>query len=147
MNAKAVILLVEHAKADRFLFLQAVKHAGFFNPVQMVGGGRQAISYFSGAFHFADRELFPVPTIVALDLNLPRTSGWEVLEWLHARRKFAGLLVMLLKSCLFTPDLEKAYRLGANSFLKGACHAEDLAELAKAFPNHFGPFVVDYHLR
>ena len=142
VSSKYVILLTEDVEEDRFVFLEAVKRAGLCNPVRMVNDGREAIGYISGEFFYADRERFPFPTALMLDLKLPRTSGWEVLEWVRARREFARLLVVVLTASEYIPDLEKAYRMGANSFLTKPCRSEDLRNLATTFPEHFGPLVM-----
>ena len=142
MNSEHLILLVEDGEDDRFLFIQAAKRAGLSNPVRVTEDGREAIGYLSGEFFYADRERFPLPRILMLDLKLPRTTGWEVLEWVRGRREFAELLVVVLTSSENIADMQKAYQMGANSFLTKPCIAEDLLNLAKGFPKHFGPLVL-----
>jgi CheY-like chemotaxis protein len=138
VSKERLILLVEDAEEDGFLFMQAVKRAGLGNPVRVVRDGQEALGYLSGAFFYADRERFPLPCILMLDLKLPRKSGWEVLEWVRARREFQGMLVVVLTASDNISDLHNCYRMGANSFLTKPCNAEDLRNLAKAFPEHFG---------
>ena len=105
----------------------------------MVEDGREAIGYLSGAFFYVDRDRFPLPRILILDLKLPRISGWEVLQWVRSRREFGEMLVVVLTSSESVSDLHKAYQMGVNSFLVKPCKAEDLVNLAKGFPAHFGP--------
>src|ERR1043165_5884241 len=114
MSGSDVILLAENGVDDRFLFIQALKRAGLRHPLRMVDDGREAIGYLSGAFFYADRERFPLPRILMLDLILPTVSGFEVLEWVRAGPEFAGLLVVVLTASEKIADLHKCYRMGAN---------------------------------
>src|ERR1051326_3242244 len=98
VSKERLILLVEDAEEDGFLFMQAVKRAGLGNPVRVVRDGREALGYLSGAFFYADRDRFPLPRILMLDLKLPLVGGWEVLTWVREHREFADLLTVVLTS-------------------------------------------------
>src|SRR6266567_3292985 len=100
VDSDYLILLVE----DQFLFVEALKRAGARNPVRTVQNGREAIDYLSGMFFYADRERFPFPKILFLDLKLPGMSGWEVLEWVRANHEFTGMLVIVLTSSEMVPQ-------------------------------------------
>jgi CheY-like chemotaxis protein len=125
------ILQVEDDPNDVFLFQHAMTKAGVANPVQVVTDGQQAIDYLQGAGKFADREKFPFPCLVLLDLKLPYVMGLDVLQWI---RKELGpaLIVLMLTASGEEADIATAYRLGANGFLVKPSEASKLHDMAKA---------------
>ncbi len=79
-----------------------------------VCNGEDAIAYLSGQSIFGDREVFPVPDAMFLDLKMPRIGGFGVLEWLRAH-PLDGLLVTVLSSSSLPEDIQKALELGAHA--------------------------------
>jgi CheY-like chemotaxis protein len=98
----------------------------------VVETGADAVDYLSGANAFQDRNRFPLPGIVFLDLKLPLMSGHEVLAWIRAQRHLEGLVVVVLTSSNEPSDLRRSYSLGANSYLVKPPTAQQLLDLAKA---------------
>ncbi len=111
------ILLVEDNDDDVFAMRRALKKAQITNPLQVVTDGQRAIDYLSGAGQYTDREQFPVPFIVFLDLKLPYRDGFEVLSWIRQDRSLKDVVVVVLTSSAETRDQDKAYALGARSYL------------------------------
>jgi CheY-like chemotaxis protein len=134
------LLLVEDNEDDAFLMTRSLKVAGIQQAVQIAGDGQQAIDYLAGQGRFADREKFPLPSLVLLDLKLPFKSGHEVLAWMKSQRELAEIIVVVLTSSNQPSDLEEAYRLGANSYVVKPPAAEQLVELAKALKNYWFAF-------
>lgn len=124
------ILQVEDDPNDVFLLQHAMTKAGVVNPVQVVTDGQQAIDYLQGAGKFADREKFPFPCLVLLDLKLPYVMGLEVLKWI--REQLGALTVLMLTASGEEADIAAAYHLGANGFLVKPSEASKLHEMAKA---------------
>ena len=79
--------------------------------------GQEAINYLSGAGNFSDRNQFPIPSIVFLDLKLPYKSGFDVLEWIRGQSHLDQTLVMVLTSSSEERDIAQCYKLGARTFL------------------------------
>ena len=79
----------------------------------------------------ADREAHPLPTIILLDLKLPRRSGHEVLAWLRARPDLPRIPVVILTSSGESADVRRAYELGANSYLVKPVAFEGLMEMVR----------------
>ena len=127
------ILLVEDSEDDVFLMKRALKGAKIKNPLVVVEDGQQAVEYLAGTGEFADREKFPFPAVVFLDLKLPMMGGLEVLEWIRKQRGLENLVVLVLTSSSEPSDLKRAYALGANSYLVKPPTADQLLELANAF--------------
>ena len=125
------ILQVEDDPNDVFLFQHAMTKAGVTNPVQVATDGQQAIDYLQGTGKFADREKFPFPCLVLLDLKLPYVMGLDVLKWI--REQFgAALTVLMLTASGEEADITAAYRLGANGFLVKPSEASKLRDMVTA---------------
>lgn len=143
MTTTGPILMVEDNEDDIFLMKRALHGAAVSNPLRCVEDGQQAIDYLNGEGQYADREQFPLPAIVFLDLKLPLKSGRDVLAWMRSNPAFEHVVVLVLTSSNEPSDLQDAYRLGANSYLVKPPTATKLLELAKAFKwywlefNHF----------
>jgi CheY-like chemotaxis protein len=124
------ILLVEDEENDVFFIQQAFKKAEILNPLQVAANGKEAIDYLSGEGPYADRERFPLPCLTLLDLKLPRATGLEVLQWIREQPELKTLIVIILTSSQLGPDIEKAYQLGANSYLVKPSSPKELGEIA-----------------
>jgi CheY-like chemotaxis protein len=111
------ILLVEDDPNDVLLIQRAFRKANLANPIQVMNDGEAAVQYLSGQEPYADRDRYPLPMLMLLDLKLPRRSGLEVLEWLKQQPKLKRLPVVVLTSSREHTDLNRAYDLGANSYL------------------------------
>lgn len=125
------ILQVEDDANDVFLLQHAMTKAGVANPIQVVTDGRQAIDYLNGIGKFGDREKYPLPCLVLLDLKLPHVMGLNVLKWIRQQPGDA-LVVIMLTASGEDEDVKTAYRLGANAFLTKPSKASALEEMAKA---------------
>lgn len=111
------ILLVEDSSDDVVLIRRALTKVNLANPLQVVEDGEQAEAYLAGRDAYADRDRFPLPALMLLDLKLPRRSGFEVLAWLRQQPGLRRLPVIVLTSSREPADVQRAYDLGANSYL------------------------------
>lgn len=125
------ILQVEDDPNDVFLLQHAMKRVGVTNPVQIARDGQEAIDYLQGAGKFADRERFPLPCLVLLDLKLPYVMGLDVLRWIRSQPGLA-LAVLILTASAEDTDISAAYALGANAFLTKPSEASKLEDMVKA---------------
>jgi|ERR1041385_437817 two-component system response regulator len=125
------ILLVEDDPNDVFLMQHAMKKMGVSNPTQLATDGQQAIDYLQGAGEFADRETFPYPHVVLLDLKLPYVMGLDVLKWIRQQPRTPPVVIVLSASAE-DADIAAAYRLGANAFLTKPSQASKLDDMVKA---------------
>ena len=71
----------------------------------------------SGEGTFADRDRFPVPILLLLDLDMPKVDGFQVLEWLRAEPRLEQLPVAIMTASDNDPHISRAYELGADSYL------------------------------
>src|SRR4029077_13538322 len=102
---------------DALLIGRAFRRSGWGKDLQNVRGGEQGVDYLSGHGSYANRERFPLPFLVLLDLKMPGLDGFEVLQWLRAEPELKRLLVVVLTSSNLQADVDRAYELGANSYL------------------------------
>jgi CheY-like chemotaxis protein len=133
MTTNRALLLVEDNEDDVFLMKRALNGAHVVNPLMVAEDGQEAVDYLSGAGKFADRDQYPLPAVVFLDLKLPFISGHDVLAWIRGQKEFESLVVIVLTSSNEASDLSKSYSLGANSYLVKPPTPEQLEDLAKAF--------------
>src|ERR1051326_7894574 len=111
------ILIVEDEENDAFFLQTALQKAGLRNPVYLVENGRLALDYLSGAGEFANRKMYPLPSVVFLDLKLPQVNGLAILKWIREQPSLPSILVVVLTASRLDEDIERAYRLGANSYV------------------------------
>ena len=113
----AGILLVDDDPDDVFQTQRALRQVGLANPLHLVGDGELAIAYLAGRGEYADRDQYPLPSLILLDLYMPRKTGFEVLVWLRQQAALRHILVVVLSSSKIPTDLQRAFTLGANSYL------------------------------
>lgn len=117
MNVRS-ILLVEDNQQDEILILRSLNKINLANTVDVVHDGQQALDYLFAEGEFAARRGAPLPTVVLLDIGLPRLSGIEVLQRLRADERTALLPVVILTSSDEERDRLGCYHFGANSFVR-----------------------------
>jgi len=111
------ILLVEDDENDVFLIKRAFRLLNLPHSLQVVQDGEAAINYLGGKEPYENPELYPLPSLILLDLKLPRLSGLEVLQWIRQQVELKRMLVIVLTASQEAPDVNQAYDLGANSYL------------------------------
>jgi CheY-like chemotaxis protein len=131
------ILIVDDSPDDVTLLKRAFKKAGVINPMNWVKSGKEAISYLNGAPPFTDRTQNPLPNVILLDLNMPDGDGFEVLQWIRKKFPAGGLLVVVLTRVEEIRQINRAYSLGANSFLTKPGKVEELEELIEIFSGYW----------
>ena len=128
-----IILLAEDDSNDVLLIQRAFQKAGLRNTLKTVRDGDQAISYLSGKGIYSNREQYPLPFLLLLDLKMPGTDGFEVLEWLRNEPQLKRLLVVVLTSSNLQADVDRAYELGANSYLVKPVSFDEMVHLIQRF--------------
>jgi two-component system, response regulator len=112
------ILLVEDSPDDVKLTLRAFKRSNMLNPIAVARDGVEALDYVFATGTHADRAGKPVPSLIILDLKLPRLDGLGVLKAIRADPRTKLIPVVILTSSKEEQDLIQGYSLGANSYMR-----------------------------
>jgi CheY-like chemotaxis protein len=139
-----LLLIVDDSDADGLMMRIVFERAGLVLPLRFAPNGLEAIAYLRGDGDYADRTRFPLPTVMLLDLNMPRKNGFEVLEWLRQQPSLKRLCVYVLSSSARTEDIARSYDLGANGYLVKPSTLDALTNLAQTLVawiriNQFAP--------
>jgi CheY-like chemotaxis protein len=131
------ILLAEDREDDIILLQRAFKEGGIRYPLYIVRDGEEAISYLAGFGRYSNRELYPLPALLLLDLTLPVTDGFEVLRWIRSRPELSDLPVVVLTQSDRIRDVNQAYRLGAFSFIVKTQDFQDAVAFAQSMSEYW----------
>ena len=137
MIETAVILLAEDDEDHVLLVRRAFTKAGLLNPLQVVCDGEEAIEYLKGEGAYVNRAEYPLPSLLLLDLRMPRKNGFEVLQWIRQEPGLSSLRVIVLTSSGEMKDVNLAYQLGANSFLEKPVDFEQFVSVIHALQGHW----------
>jgi two-component system, response regulator len=111
------ILLVEDNPRDAELTIRALKRHHLANQLHHVMDGAQALDFLFGRGKYEGRRTDGSPKVVLLDLKLPKINGLEVLRRMKDDPHLRTIPVVIVTSSAEDPDMEAAYRLGANSYV------------------------------
>ena len=137
MAELSVILVVDDREDEILLIRRALQQTKMLNPVITMRSGEEAILYLSGEGKYRSREEYPLPELVLLDLKMPGMDGFEVLTWIRAQPAFRALRVVVLTSSDQIYDVNKAYELGANSFLVKPTSFNNYVEVLRAMNGYW----------
>ena len=126
MNNAMPILLVEDNPMDVDLTRRAFNRHNLTNPLEVARDGQEALDLIA-AWKMGES----VPSVVLLDLKLPKISGLEVLRSIRAHRVFGTVPVVVLTSSAEDQDIHEAYSLGANSYIVKPVEFEKFIEVAR----------------
>jgi CheY-like chemotaxis protein len=137
MSDQALILVVEDNESDATLVRRAFAKGNVVNALQVVRSGEEALEYLEGCDRYANRDEYPLPELVLLDLNLPGMNGFEVLKWIRDRPEFQPLRVVVLTSCEDPAEATHAYQSGANSFLVKPVDFDEFVHVTDAIQGYW----------
>ncbi len=125
MTQQPTILLVEDNPMDVDLALRAFRKRRLTNPIEVARDGEEALAWMA---RWEAGE--PQPTVILLDLKLPRVDGLEVLRQLKAHPKFRRIPVVVLTTSAENEDVSRAYELGVNSYIVKPVNFDKFMEVA-----------------
>jgi two-component system response regulator len=124
-----IILLVEDNPDDEVLTLRALKKHRITNRIVVARDGQEALDHLFGGTETTGAPL--LPTLILLDLKLPKIDGLEVLRRVRTDPRTKILPVVILTSSKEEQDLLKGYSLGANSYVRKPVNFDDFVEAAR----------------
>ncbi len=134
MDRQLPILLAEDNEDYALILRTAMATLGWKNPIRIVNNGKEAIEYLSGEGKYSEREAWPFPSVMFVDIKMPQADGFDVLRWMRNHPERAVLPIIVLSSSDDEEDVKLAYELGANGyFVKPALVSELKVMLQAAY--------------
>ena len=131
------ILLVEDSEDDIFTIQRAFEQGAIANPLAVVRDGEEGVAYLNGDGKYENRDSYPLPVLVLLDLRLPRMDGFEVLRWIREQPRFATVPVVVMTASSALKDISLAYQCGANSFMVKPSDFQDVVRMSKTLATYW----------
>jgi CheY-like chemotaxis protein len=125
------VLVVDDSPDERYFLRRALGEDSRLAIIGELDDGERAIAYLGGEGEYADRNSFPLPDLMLLDLKMPRRTGHEVLEWMLAREQSKPIVVVLTNSIL-PEDISKSLDLGAAAYHVKTAERGEQPELIRA---------------
>jgi len=126
-----VVLSVDDNDVDGALLERAFKRTSVPARLYRVSEGPQALAYLSGDGIYRDRDSYPLPDLVLLDLAMPKMSGVEVLKWIRHQPVVKRTRVLIFTSSEKPEDFQAASEIGADGYLLKPTKFDDLKKLVK----------------
>jgi len=126
------IILIEDNSIDAELAIKALRKGGASGEIHVLKDGAAALEYFFGMGKFKGRQIKNLPSLVLLDLMIPKVSGFEVLELIRANKHTMYIPVVVFSSSSVDADILKAYQLGANAFIIKPIDFKSYSDLMKS---------------
>ena len=124
-----LILLAEDQEFDLWFMRRALKKAAVPNPIFVARDGQEAIDYLEGQGAYSDRKTYPLPSMLLLDLDMPRVDGFGVLAWLQTQPAFEGIPKVVLSGSGLEANALKARELGADEYRAKPTAPDELTQI------------------
>ena len=136
-NALPIVLHADDDPNDLLLFKHDCRSASLPCVLESVSDGEMALAYLGGLDDYADRTRYPLPSLVLLDLKMPRRTGFEVLDWLRRQPNLKRLPVIILTSSKHEADINWTYEHGANSYMVKPVGFDSLVQMGKGIHQYW----------
>jgi CheY-like chemotaxis protein len=137
MAGRATILIVEDDSGDAFFLEKAFERILANCAVHRVSDGVEAKDYLQGTGKFSDRRAFPLPSVILLDLRMPKMDGFEFLAWLRNDPNLRIIPAVVYSSSDNPADVRRAYEMGANSFLHKRLSMNAVQDTMRSFARYW----------
>jgi CheY-like chemotaxis protein len=132
-----LILMAEDEPEQAELARRAFKKYCFINPIFIVSDGTEVLSYLLGEGNFANRDEYPLPSLLLLDLRMQRMHGFDVIRWVRAHPDFKELPIVVLSTSDELRDVNQAYSMGATSFMMKPVEFVEFVHITTILPNYW----------
>jgi CheY-like chemotaxis protein len=132
-----IYLIAEDDQDTQLLIQRAFKQADIAAPVFVTEDGQQTIDYLGGNGSFADRDRYPMPALLLLDLKMPFKDGFDVLRWVRAQPRLRKLVIIMFSGSSLEQDVEEAFNLGVNSFVMKPVSFSELLQVIMAIHHYW----------
>ncbi len=135
------ILMADDDEDDRILAQDAMKESRVLNELYFVEDGVELLAYLNGEGKYANRDSYPLPGLILLDLNMPKKDGREALSEIKNNPALRRIPVVILTTSKAEEDMLRGYDLGAASYITKPVTFDSLVELMKALGKYWVEFV------
>jgi len=132
-----LILLAEDDEDFKVLIETALEEGHIFSRMETVADGAKALDYLNGKGVYQNRSRYPLPSLLMIDLKLPRMDGFQVLQWVRSRQRFDDMPVVVLTGLGRQGESQHAYELGADAFYVKPFHFRELTAVLKEIWDSF----------
>ena len=132
-----IYLVAEDDQDTQVLIKRAFKQADLAPPIYFTNDGQQTIHYLSGQGDYGNRDCYPMPALLLLDLKMPYRDGFDVLRWIRAQTFLRRLVVIMFSGSSLEQDVEQAFDLGANSFVMKPVSFSELLQVILAIHHYW----------
>ncbi|OGX19176.1 MAG: hypothetical protein A2Y04_05390 [Omnitrophica WOR_2 bacterium GWC2_45_7] len=132
-NQPMDILLVDDNDADIKITERAFKRAKFRNNLFVACDGQEALDFIFRQGAFQDKDKYPTPDVILLDINMPKLNGFEVLQRLKSNGEFNYIPVVMLTSSRSQEDIFRSYSQGAASYIQKPVEYENFTQIIDGF--------------
>ena len=132
MDRNLPILLVEDDEDYALILQSAMKAIGWRNPIRIVHNGKEAVQYLNGEGKYSDREAWPFPSVMFVDVKMPLANGFEVLRWMRNHPECSVVPTMMLSTSDDEKDVRLASELGASAYVMKPADTDDLKGMLQA---------------
>jgi CheY-like chemotaxis protein len=140
-NQKFTVVIAEDDEDDITLLQSALSGIGCEHTVRIVRDGRELIDYLKGEGPYEDREKYPFPGVLMLDIKMPRLSGFDVLRWLSKHPDCCVMPTIVFSSSAQEQDIKLAYELGASAYFVKPMAFQNLKEILRSMLEFWGKCV------
>lgn len=141
-DAKPIVILMADDDADdRILTKDALEESRVLNDLRFVENGEELVDYLYQRGNYSDPESAPRPSLILLDLNMPRKDGREALAEIKADPNLRRIPIVVMTTSQAEEDIFRSYDLGASSFITKPVTFDRLVELMKALGHYWIEFV------
>ncbi len=135
-NLKAKILYAEDREEDAYLTNYALETIGLKDDVHWVKDGQEAIDYLTCQGSYKDRPDI-MPTLVLLDLKMPKVDGLEVIEFIKSHDKLKIIPVVVMTTSIETVDRKRAFDNYVNSYIQKPLDSDEFMKVVEAIGKYW----------
>lgn len=131
------LLMAEDDEDDRMFAEEALEESKLANELYTVENGEELVDYMRGNGEYADRDAYPLPDLILLDLNMPKLDGREALQEIKDDPGLRQVPVVVLTTSQAEEDIYKTYDMGVSSYITKPVTFEDLVEIMKVLGQYW----------
>ena len=138
MHGKIVNLLMAEDDNDDYLLAQdALKQSRVANKIFRVRDGEELITYLEGQDQYSNRNDFPLPNLIFLDLNMPKIDGREALALMRKKDLCTEIPIVVMTTSKSEEDIVDSYKLGVNSYIRKPVSFQGLVDVMTQIGNYW----------